>query len=268
MEKIEISSKNNKKSIVINSNPNEITITTQNNSSANISEKASKALNTGKDTKSDKYQENIFLKNKTKRNEKSNTKEISKRNTLRKQLEFYLSDENLINDKFLQRFFEHEDDRGVPITIIEGFNKIKEILSDVKEPKQRIEFIRDAVEVSSVISLNKKKSKIVRINDFDPKKIDRTEMDNRTIYIENLPNNVTHSIIANIFGRCGKVIHVSIPKFSFNKKPKGFAFVIFEVIYIVLIIITNITFLFIYSLTCIKIMYQLYVYTLYFISKA
>ncbi len=188
-----------------------------------------------KNSKPNRNIENQFLKNKTKREAESKEKEISKRNQLRKQLEFYFSDENLLNDKFLLRFLNKDTDKGVPITIIENFNKIKEIMNDVSDLQKRLVFIRDVVEASNLIKLNKKKNKIKRIKDFNKDDIDLDKIDERSIYVENLPNNINHNILGTIFARCGKVLHISIPKFIDNKKPKGFGFVIFEVINIKLI---------------------------------
>lgn len=179
--------------------------------------------------KSEKTIENQFLKNKVKREEDKKDKQASKRNLLKKQLEFYFSDENLLYDKFLQKFLNKETDKGVPITIIENFNKVKEILNDVKEFNARIHFIKEAVESSSILRLNKKKNKIKRKIDFSLDNIDIDEIDQRSIYVENLPNNINHGLLTTIFSRSGKVSHVSIPKFTHNQKPKGFGFIIFEV---------------------------------------
>lgn len=183
-------------------------------------------------SKPEKKIENKFLKNKIKRSEEGEEKEISKKHLLRKQLEFYFSDENLLHDKFLQKFLLREKDKGVPITVIENFNKVKEILSDFKDLSKRINIIKDAIEASTFLKLNKKKNKIKRQIDFSLDNIDQEDIDERSIYVENLPNNINHELLTAIFSRCGKVLHVSIPKFSDNKKPKGFGFIIFEVKYI------------------------------------
>lgn len=180
----------------------------------------------------EKYQENNFLKNKTKRTEENTNEENkSQRITLKKQLEFYFQDENLLNDKFLQKFLLRDADKGVPITIIENFNKIKEILKDIKEYNKKIDYIKSAVEASTFIKLNKKQNKIKRIQEFSLEKLNTDEIDERTLYVENLPVNISHNLLTKIFSHCGKVIHVSIPKFSDTKQPKGFGFVIFKVKY-------------------------------------
>uniref|UniRef100_A0A8C6ZHW6 RRM domain-containing protein n=1 Tax=Nothoprocta perdicaria TaxID=30464 RepID=A0A8C6ZHW6_NOTPE len=45
---------------------------------------------------------------------------------------------------------------------------------------------------------------------------------------ELLPKNVNHSWIERVFGKCGNVVYVSIPRYKTSGDPKGFAFVEFE----------------------------------------
>ena len=45
---------------------------------------------------------------------------------------------------------------------------------------------------------------------------------------ELLPRNVNHSWIERVFGKCGNVVYISIPRFRTTGDPKGFAFVEFE----------------------------------------
>lgn len=45
---------------------------------------------------------------------------------------------------------------------------------------------------------------------------------------ELLPKNVNHSWIERVFGKCGNVVYISIPRYKTSKDPKGFAFVEFE----------------------------------------
>lgn len=55
----------------------------------------------------------------------------------------------------------------------------------------------------------------------------KDEIDNRMIYVENLPEDSTHEAIAEIFANAGKILHVSLPKFSESKQIKGFGFLEF-----------------------------------------
>ncbi|NXX02621.1 LARP7 protein, partial [Larus smithsonianus] len=45
---------------------------------------------------------------------------------------------------------------------------------------------------------------------------------------ELLPKNVNHSWIERVFGKCGNVVYISIPRYKTTGDPKGFAFVEFE----------------------------------------
>ncbi|XP_043401280.1 la-related protein 7 isoform X4 [Chelonia mydas] len=54
------------------------------------------------------------------------------------------------------------------------------------------------------------------------------DVDSRTVYVELLPKNVNHSWIERVFGKCGNVVYVSIPRYKSTGDPKGFAFVEFE----------------------------------------
>lgn len=45
---------------------------------------------------------------------------------------------------------------------------------------------------------------------------------------ELLPKNVSHSWIERVFGKCGNVVYISIPRYKTTGDPKGFAFVEFE----------------------------------------
>ena len=48
------------------------------------------------------------------------------------------------------------------------------------------------------------------------------------IYVEGYPEECTHEHLATILRRAGRIKHVSLPKYSESKLPKGFAFVEFQ----------------------------------------
>lgn len=170
--------------------------------------------------------ENNMLCSKVKRNQKP--KHISKKKQLLQQLEFYFSDENLMNDKYLRNLLNKDIDKGVEISILESFNKIKDILEGEKDKTLRKSYIKSAVNSSKKIKLNPLQNKIIRIENFDETKINQEDLDNRTIYVDNLPSTISQETLKQLFSRCGKVLHISIPKFPQSKKSKGFAFVIFS----------------------------------------
>jgi RNA recognition motif-containing protein len=168
---------------------------------------------------SDQAQIPQLLKNKTNRHD-------SKKKLLTKQLEFYFSDINLYNDKFLRELIEKDSENAVDINIILQFNKIKSLLAGVEDEKTRKVYLRKSVESSNkIMMLN---NKIVRREKFQMQKQNTEDIDSRTIYVQNLPSNITHDEIYTIFEKCGKISHVSIPKFQNTKQAKGFCFITFN----------------------------------------
>jgi len=166
-----------------------------------------------------------LLNNKTTRSSKHKHHSNRKKELMR-QLEFYFSDINLINDKFLRNLINKDNDKGVDLNIFINFNKVKEIMKDIEDHESRLKFLKKSVELSKKIKIFNKK--ILRIEKFDANKLNQKEIDNKTIYVENVPADITHDILYKLFTKYGKVLHISIPKFSDTKQSKGFVFIIFE----------------------------------------
>jgi RNA recognition motif-containing protein len=147
---------------------------------------------------------------------------------LQKQIEFYFSDANLLNDKFLRNLISKDNERGVDISIIENFNKIKILLSGIETKEKKEKYLKQAIKASKSIKFsNINPEKIIRNSSFNLNKAEKAN-DEKTVYVENLPADITHEQLVKIFSRVGNVLHASIPKFSDNKLAKGFAFIIFE----------------------------------------
>lgn len=140
------------------------------------------------------------------------------------QIEFYFSDENLINDKYMKHLISNDNEKGVEINTIVKFNKIKNILGD---DEKAIKKIKKIIPLSNTLTLNSNKTKILRKNKFEINPNLIKNIDNRTINVENIPSNVTHDCLKKLFSREGKVVNVSIPKDK-EKKGKGFAFITYQ----------------------------------------
>ena len=165
-----------------------------------------------------------LLNKKIKRDKKSKTLQLLE------QLEFYFSDSNLINDKFLSSLLSNDKQHGVEVAIIANFNKIKTILSDYEELDKRISFVKKVINKHSTsLVLNTLESKILRKEEFNPEKVNSSEIDNKTIYVENLPSTATHDLVTQIFSKAGDIAYISLPKFSETKLCKGFGFITFKV---------------------------------------
>uniref|UniRef100_A0A8C3NF08 La-related protein 7 n=1 Tax=Geospiza parvula TaxID=87175 RepID=A0A8C3NF08_GEOPR len=135
-----------------------------------------------------------------------------------KQVDFWFGDVNLHKDRFLREQIEKSRDGYVDISLLVSFNKMKKLTTDGK-------LIARAVKSSSVVELDLEGTRIRR---RQPLGECPTDVDSRTVYVELLPKNVNHSWIERVFGKCGNVVYVSIPRYRSTGDPKGFAFVEFE----------------------------------------
>lgn len=135
-----------------------------------------------------------------------------------KQVDFWFSDVNLHKDRFLREQMEKARDGYIDISLLASFNKMKKLSTDVK-------LIARAIKNSSVVELNLDCTRIRRRAPLGDRPQD---IDCRTVYAELLPKNVNHSWIERVFGKCGNVVYISIPRYKSTGDPKGFAFIEFE----------------------------------------
>ncbi|KAJ8382101.1 hypothetical protein SKAU_G00028790 [Synaphobranchus kaupii] len=137
---------------------------------------------------------------------------------VKKQVEFWFGDVNLYKDRFLRQLVDQSRDGYVDISVLATFNRMKKMTTDVK-------LIARALKNSSVVEVNLEGTKIRRQHPLgeEPKNVDE-----RTVYVELLPKNVTHSWIERVFGKCGTVVYISVPRYKSTGQPKGFAFIEFE----------------------------------------
>ncbi|XP_035005251.1 la-related protein 7 isoform X2 [Hippoglossus stenolepis] len=137
---------------------------------------------------------------------------------VKKQVEFWFGDVNLHKDRFLRTLIDESEDGYVDISVLASFNRMKKLTTDTK-------LIARAVKNSSVVEVNLEGNKVRRqlpIGDIPD------DTDSRTVYVELLPKDVTHSWIERVFTKCGNVVYISIPRYKSTGDPKGFAFVEFE----------------------------------------
>ncbi|XP_034243930.1 la-related protein 7 [Thrips palmi] len=137
--------------------------------------------------------------------------------TVREQMEFYFSDANISKDRMLRQMVEN--DPYVPLEEFLKFNKITQLVSSVEE-------IAKAIKKSDFLELSEDSLKVHRKT---PIKIKENE-DECTIYVENLPPEITHDELKKVFSEFGKVVYVSIPKYHSTRAIKGFAFVEFDTV--------------------------------------
>ncbi|XP_026168347.1 la-related protein 7 [Mastacembelus armatus] len=137
---------------------------------------------------------------------------------VKKQVEFWFGDVNLHKDRFLRKLIEESDDRYIDVSVLASFNRMKKLTTDTK-------LIVRALKNSTVVEVNLEGNKVRRqlpLGDIP------NDVDSRTVYVELLPKDVTHSWIERVFTKCGNVVYVSIPRYKTSGDSKGFAFVEFE----------------------------------------
>ncbi|XP_062240413.1 la-related protein 7 [Platichthys flesus] len=137
---------------------------------------------------------------------------------VKKQVEFWFGDVNLHKDRFLRTLIDESEDGYVDTSVLASFNRMKKLTTDTK-------LIARAVKNSAVVEVNLEGNKVRRqlpIGEIPQ------DTDSRTVYVELLPKDVTHSWIERVFTKCGNVVYISIPRYKSTGDPKGFAFVEFE----------------------------------------
>ncbi|XP_062849228.1 la-related protein 7 [Trichomycterus rosablanca] len=137
---------------------------------------------------------------------------------VKKQIEFWFDDVNLHKDKFLKQVIQQSRDGYVDISLLTTFNRMKKLTTDIK-------LIARALKNSNMVEVNLEGTQIRRRRPLGESPRD---VDDRTVYVELLPKDVTHLWIERVFNKCGTVVYVSIPRFKSSGDPKGFAFVEFE----------------------------------------
>ncbi|XP_052590176.1 la-related protein 7-like [Peromyscus californicus insignis] len=168
------------------------------------------------ETENKKTMEESTEKRKEEKKKRSRVKQVLA--DIAKQVDFWFGDANLHKDRFLREQIEKSRDGYVDISLLVSFNKMKKLTTDGK-------LIARALKSSSVVELNLEGTKIRRKKPLGERPKDEEE---RTVYVELLPKNVTHSWIERVFGKCGNVVYISIPHYKSTGDPKGFAFVEFE----------------------------------------
>lgn len=171
---------------------------------------------------------NPHIDNSNKNSDNSANKQNRRVNII-SQLEFYFSDENLIQDKFLKNRIQSDTESSIALKTLLLFPKLNLLLENIDNP---IHYLQHTIaNFSKVLQLSSNRLKVKRIIPFDFKnsKSIIKDIDERTVYIEKFPiNNTSHDKIKEIFSEFGEVVNVSLPRFKSNRELKGFGFVSFR----------------------------------------
>ncbi|TKY71983.1 La-related protein 6A [Spatholobus suberectus] len=117
------------------------------------------------------------------------------------QVEYYFSDENLPNDKYLLGFVKRSKEGFVPLSVIASFRKMKKLMRDHA-------FIVDALKESSLLVVSGdgkrvKRLKPLRFNESRDHKL-------YTVLVENLPEDHLKKNIQQIFHEAGNIKRITI----------------------------------------------------------
>ncbi|KAF4089272.1 hypothetical protein AMELA_G00064910 [Ameiurus melas] len=137
---------------------------------------------------------------------------------VKRQVEFWFGDVNLHKDRYLKNVIMQSRDGYVDISLLTTFNRMKKLTTDSK-------LIARALRNSEVVEVNLEGTQIRRKQRLGDSPSD---VDDRTVYVELLPKDVTHVWIERVFNKCGNVVYVSIPRYKSTGDSKGFAFVEFK----------------------------------------
>ncbi|XP_036144005.1 la-related protein 7-like [Monomorium pharaonis] len=140
--------------------------------------------------------------------------------SIRKQMEFYFSDSNLSKDRFLSKLLQ--ENPYVDLEVFTRCNKLKELTTD--EHMITANKIAKALQESTMLKVSEDGTKVCRVTPIQTKE----NVDQCTIYVQNLPPGADHDWLISAFSKYGTVDYVSIPRYKSNNKIKGFAFVEFD----------------------------------------
>jgi La-related protein 7 len=151
---------------------------------------------------------------------------------LLKQLEFYFSDANLTNDKFMRDRISENKKGFVQLSIFLKFNRIKTLLKQFQvECNQHIQTIALALMESSFLKMNNQQNMVKRIDKFDAKILEDphciNEANERSIYVDSFCHELKEEHLYTIFSECGDILCINLPKYKSGLN-LGYAFIEFS----------------------------------------
>ncbi|KAL8130398.1 hypothetical protein V2J09_019553 [Rumex salicifolius] len=120
-----------------------------------------------------------------------------------KQVEYYFSDENLPNDKFLLKHIKKDKVGYVSIGLISSFRKIKKLTKDTA-------VIIEALKESSLLVVSPDEKKVRRLHPLPLGEFKDPNPKLCTVLVENLPENHSKENIKRIFGQVGSIKSICI----------------------------------------------------------
>lgn len=87
-----------------------------------------------------------------------------------------------------------------------------------------INLIVKALNKSTMLQVSEDGTKVRRVTPI----VEKLNIEECSVYIQGLPSDADHEWLIKMFTEFGPIAYVSIPKFKYNNKIKGFAFIEFE----------------------------------------
>jgi len=136
---------------------------------------------------------------------------------IKKQIEFYFSDSNIVKDAFLKSKVESTEGGWVAASVLASFKRVKEMLKEgAVEEANAAAFVCDAVKDSEDLEVDKEKLQIRRKKPIPEK----TDADARTIYVKGWPREPEPSIeaVSDFYTAQGvKVLCVRLRRSEFGR---------------------------------------------------
>ncbi|KVH88325.1 la-related protein 6A isoform X2 [Cynara cardunculus var. scolymus] len=133
------------------------------------------------------------------------------RDKIIKQVEYYLSDENLKTDKFLLKYLAKDEEGYVPVAVIASFKKMKKLTHHKS-------LIVAALKESSLLTLSSNEKRVKRVHPFPLTEVLDPEL--CTVLVENLPEDHTIENMKKIFGKAGIIKKITIHEENATREPK------------------------------------------------
>ncbi|KAH6773539.1 translocase 11 [Perilla frutescens var. frutescens] len=118
-----------------------------------------------------------------------------------KQVEYYFSDENLPNDKFLLKYVTRNAEGFVPIGVVASFRKMKKLTRDTS-------WIVDALKESAILVVSSNGKKVKRLHPLPLAEIKDPMV--CTVLVENLPEDHSVENLRQMFGEAGNIMNITI----------------------------------------------------------
>lgn len=133
------------------------------------------------------------------------------RDKIIKQVEYYLSDENLRTDKFLLKYFAKDEEGYVPVAVIASFKKMKKLTHHKS-------LIVAALKESSLLTLSSNEKRVKRVHPFPLTEVLDPEL--CTVLVENLPEDHTIENMKKIFGKAGIIKKITVHEENATREPR------------------------------------------------